>query len=90
MRARRLWYHDIELRPGLRTRFPEDYDVSPVLRRVDEGNVEILGRLDGHIPSALTGLRVLDLGCADGLYTFWAARRGARRVVAIERVGRDE
>ncbi len=83
--ARRLWYHDIELPSGLRTRFPEDYKLNPVLRRVDEGNEQLQARLTDHIPPDLTGLTVLDLGCADGLYTFWAARRGAEGVVSVER-----
>lgn len=85
MRARRLWYHDIELPSGLRTRFAEDYKLNPVLRGVDQGNEQLRARLADHIPPDLTGLTVLDLGCADGLFTFWAARRGAERVVGVER-----
>lgn len=85
IRTRRLWYHDIEISDGLRTRFREDYEVSPVLRRVDEGNQAMLEWAQQHLPSDLTHLSVLDLGCADGLFSFWAARRGARRVVGIER-----
>ncbi len=89
VRARRLWYHNIELDTGLRTRFPEDYELNPVLRRVDEGNARLQARLAEHLPADLRGLRVLDLGCADGLFTFWAARRGAEHVLGIERNRRN-
>lgn len=85
VRARRLWYHDIPLDSDLRTRFPEDYELNPVLRRVDEGNARTQTRLAEYLPPDLSGLSVLDLGCADGLFTFWAARHGAEHVLGIER-----
>ena len=83
--SRRLWYHDIELDGSLRTRFPEDYTANPVLRRVDQSNELTLAWMDTHLARDLAGMTVLDLGCADGLFTFWAARRGARKVLGIER-----
>lgn len=85
VRRMRLWYHDIEVAPGIRTRFPDDYDVNPVLRSVDECAKQSLTLLDEHLPHGLAGMSVLDLGCADGLLAIEAARRGSRRVLGIER-----
>jgi tRNA (mo5U34)-methyltransferase len=36
------------------------------------------------LPEDMTGARVLDVGCAEGFFTFEAERRGAREVVAID------
>lgn len=36
------------------------------------------------LPEDLTGKRVLDVGCAEGYFSFAAERRGAREVVAID------
>jgi len=36
------------------------------------------------LPEDLTGMRVLDIGCAEGFFSFEAERRGAREVVAID------
>ena len=36
------------------------------------------------LPGDLTGARVLDIGCAEGFFSFEAERRGAREVVAID------
>ena len=36
------------------------------------------------LPDDLSGLRVLDIGCAEGFFSFEAERRGAREVVAID------
>jgi len=36
------------------------------------------------LPRDLTGARVLDIGCAEGFFSFEAERRGAREVVAID------
>lgn len=37
------------------------------------------------IPERLDGLRVLDIGCNEGLFSHWCAERGAREVVGIDR-----
>ncbi len=85
VRARRLWYNDIQITPSVRTRFPEDYDANPVLRAVDDNNRAMIDWLSSRLPDSLEGSSVLDVGCADGLYSFWAARRGAARIVGVER-----
>ena len=36
------------------------------------------------LPDDLTGMRVLDIGCAEGFFSFEAERRGAREVIAID------
>ena len=59
------WYHRIELAPGVTTPGCDD---SP-------GKCAILDRLG--FPADCTGLRVLDVGTADGFFAFEAERRGA-------------
>lgn len=49
IRARRVWYHDIDVEPGLRTRFPEDYLANPVLKAVDEANEKLQGWMDRQL-----------------------------------------
>ncbi len=62
------WFHDYELAPGVRT----------------NGWGDMSERLPHfQIPDDLTGKRVLDVGCADGYFTFLAESRGAS-VVAID------
>jgi tRNA (mo5U34)-methyltransferase len=36
------------------------------------------------LPDDLTGMRVLDIGCAEGFFSFEAERRGAREVIGID------
>ena len=36
------------------------------------------------LPADLSGMRVLDIGCAEGFFSFEAERRGAREVVGID------
>ncbi|MCG8457028.1 MAG: class I SAM-dependent methyltransferase, partial [Holophagales bacterium] len=37
-----------------------------------------------HLPEDLTGMRVLDVGCAEGFFSFEAEKRGASEVVSID------
>jgi|RhiMetdeSRZDD1v2_1073273.scaffolds.fasta_scaffold06670_7 tRNA (mo5U34)-methyltransferase len=60
-----FWYHQIELAPGIVT--PGVNDSSAVLR-----NLEALG-----LPDDCSGLRVLDIGCRDGFFSFAMEARGA-------------
>ncbi len=85
VRERRLWYNDIEVTGGVRTRFPEDYEANAVLCAIDRRNRAAFAWLDDRLPANLTGKSVLDVGCCDGAFSFWAARRGADRVLGIER-----
>jgi tRNA (mo5U34)-methyltransferase len=62
------WFHDWDLVPGVRTN-----GVSPMLERAPYF----------EIPEDLNGKRVLDIGCADGFFTFLAESRGAQ-VVAMD------
>lgn len=62
------WYHTIELAPGVVTK--GHYDLRPVLDRY-------------HFPADLGGKRVLDVGCANGFFSFELERRGGQ-VVALD------
>lgn len=63
------WYHKIEILPGLLT--PGVSDVSQHAATL-------------YLPEDCTGMRVLDIGPADGFYTFLMEQRGAS-VIAIEK-----
>jgi tRNA (mo5U34)-methyltransferase len=64
------WYHIIEIAPGVVT--PGRYDPKPYL--------ETMG-----FPVDLAGKTVLDIGAHDGFFSFEAEKRGAQRVVALDR-----
>jgi len=63
------WRHPIPLGDGVLTPGREDCEAE--VRRL-------------ALPSSLVGLRVLDIGCSDGYYSFECERRGAREVLAID------
>jgi tRNA (mo5U34)-methyltransferase len=63
------WRHRIEVAPGIFT---------PGIRN-PAGKLELL-----DLPEDLSGLEVLDVGAADGWYSFECERRGAKRVVAMD------
>jgi len=73
--ARRIagmeWYHRIDLGQGLRTP-GRDYDF------MWNATMEFMDEVD------FTGKRVLDIGCWDGLFSFYAERRGAGEVIATD------
>lgn len=62
------WFHDYEIIPGVWT-----HGVSNMKTRASYF----------EIPADLSGKRILDVGCADGYFTFLAESRGAE-VVAID------
>jgi len=64
------WFHRIELSPDLVTPGWND----PIEQKVPYFN----------LPSDMTGMRVLDVGCSEGFFTFEAERRGAEEVIAID------
>lgn len=66
------WYHRIEVRPGIVT--PGINDTAANRERFDR-----IG-----LPLDCTGLRVLDIGCADGYFAFLMEQRGATEVVAVD------
>lgn len=37
-----------------------------------------------QLPEDLSGMRVLDVGCSDGFYSFECERRGAKEVIAVD------
>jgi tRNA (mo5U34)-methyltransferase len=64
------WWHTIELPGGVRT---------PGHQRIEEQ--EFMAR---NIPQDLSGKTVLDIGAADGYFSFLAEKRNATKVVAID------
>jgi SAM-dependent methyltransferase len=67
-----LWYHVIEVAPGLCTPGMEAYVAG------QQKVLRAMRRLD------FKGKTVLDVGCRDGLYSLEAERLGAQRVVGID------
>jgi tRNA (mo5U34)-methyltransferase len=64
------WFQKLELFPGF---YSPGWD-DPV-----ESKLPYYG-----LPEDLTGMRVLDIGCAEGFFSFEAERRGAREVIGID------
>lgn len=67
-----VWYHRVELAPGIVTPGMNDTQTNVAL-------LESLG-----LPKSMAGMRVLDIGCADGFFSFEAEKRGAAEVIAID------
>ena len=66
----RYWFHRIELAPGL---------VTPGWSDPVTDKLPYFG-----LPHDMRGMRVLDIGCSEGFFSFEAERRGADEVVAID------
>jgi tRNA (mo5U34)-methyltransferase len=66
------WFHKIELAPDL---------ITPGWSDVEKDKLPYFG-----LPKNMQGMRVLDVGCCEGFFSFEAERRGAREVVAIDPV----
>jgi len=64
------WFHRIELAPDL---------ITPGWSDPRKDKLPHFG-----MPADMTGMRVLDIGCAEGFFSFEAERRGASEVVAID------
>jgi tRNA (mo5U34)-methyltransferase len=65
------WWHQIDLGNGMTT--PGRDDSAAKLTHV-------------NLPQSLRGLSVLDIGAWDGFFSFECERRGAKRVVALDKV----
>jgi tRNA (mo5U34)-methyltransferase len=70
VRAEPYWFHQIPLREDL---------VTPGWSNPLTDKIPYYG-----LPDDMSGLRVLDVGCAEGYFSFEAERRGASEVVAID------
>jgi len=68
--AEPYWFHKIEVFPGF---------YSPGWSDPRTEKLPYFG-----LPPDLTGMRVLDIGCAEGFFSFEAERRGAREVIGID------
>lgn len=68
---RRDWFHTLEVEPGVWTK--GHYEPHP------EWFFSMLGA-----PMKFKGKRTLDIGCADGAFSYWMARNGAKRVTALD------
>jgi tRNA (mo5U34)-methyltransferase len=68
--AEPYWFHKMELPGGL---------VTPGWNDPKAGKLPYFG-----LPDDMTGMRVLDIGHAEGFFSFEAERRGAAEVVGIE------
>lgn len=64
------WFHKVEIAPGLESPGWSD----PKIKKLPYYG----------LPNDLTGMRVLDIGCAEGFFSFEAEARGAREVIGID------
>jgi tRNA (mo5U34)-methyltransferase len=68
--AEPYWFHQIDLGDGV---------VTPGWSNPARDKLPLFG-----LPDDMTGMRVLDVGCAEGFFSFEAERRGAAEVVSLD------
>jgi tRNA (mo5U34)-methyltransferase len=66
------WFHKIELAPDL---------ITPGWNDPKNSKLPYFG-----LPANMYGMRVLDVGCCEGFFSFEAERRGAKEVIGIDPV----
>ncbi len=71
--AEEQWFHCIDLGGGIAT-------MQEPVRHLSD----IWGVIDKHIPSDLSGMRVLDIGCNAGFFSVAAKKRNADYVLGID------
>jgi len=75
------WHHEFELPHGLRT----TSCVPPEVAQVFRTKLDMLEALvEGHFGRRLSEVDCLDVGCGEGFYAVAVARKGVRRVTAID------
>jgi len=70
VKSEQYWFQKVELFPGIYSPGWSD----PVVEKLPYFG----------LPADLTGKRVLDIGCAEGFFSFEAEKRGAREVIGID------
>ncbi|MHB9035618.1 MAG: class I SAM-dependent methyltransferase [Armatimonadota bacterium] len=85
IRGFREWYQPVDFGHGhvAHVTTPPDWEPSPELDEV-RGLAKWEHIVKRHIPN-VTGKRVLDLGCNNGVFSIELARMGAREVIGIDR-----
>ena len=68
--AEPYWFHQIDLGEGV---------VTPGWSNARRDKLPYFG-----LPTDMTGFRVLDVGCAEGFFSFEAERRGASEVISLD------
>lgn len=80
------WYHEIEIKDGITTNAVDAYEVdgkyithSSSKDHWNQKNIfSVLDKID------FKNKKVLDIGCRDGLFSFYADKRGASEIIAID------
>jgi len=67
--SRTFWYHQLELAPGIVT--PGMNNCASTLKLLT-------------LPDNMHGMRVLDIGAAEGFFTYECERRGAAEIIAVD------
>ena len=80
------WYHEIQVKDGIKTTAVDAFEVdgkyqtySSTKDHWNQRNVfKILKNID------FKDKRVLDIGCRDGLFSFYAEKQGAKEIIGID------
>ena len=80
------WYHEIELKDGIKTSAVDAFEVDGKYKTYsstnDHWNQKNVFRILKDID--FKNKRVLDIGCRDGLFSFYAEKKGAAEIIGID------
>ena len=80
------WYHEIEIKDGIKTSAVDAYEVDGKYQTISSSNDHWSQK---HVFRILKDIdfknkRVLDIGCRDGLFSFYAEKQGAKEIIGID------